>query len=179
MLYRNTRAIALSLALVASAFSSTTNAHEYKVGNLIIDHPVARATAPGARVGGGYVVIHNNGTEDDRLIGGQAEFAGKVEIHEMKVEDNIMKMRPISGGLIIPAGGMVTLAPGTNHIMFMNLSEGLKEGAEHKATLTFEKAGTIDVIFQIKSIADTLKLKGAKKMDHSKMNHSGHKKEDH
>ncbi len=177
MFFKNINAFALSAALALSTLSSIATAQEYKIGDLIIDHPIARATAPGARVGGGYVKIHNNGSTADRLTGGQAGFAGKVEIHEMKMENNIMKMKPIVGGLVIPASGIVTLAPGTNHIMFMKLSKALKEGAKHEATLTFEKAGDVKVTFQIKSIAETMKLKVSTKMDHSKMNHGDHKKE--
>ena len=179
MSFKNMKAVAFSTALVVSTLSSLANAREYKIGDLTVNHPIARASAPGARVGGGYVKIHNNGTTADRLIGGEAAFAGKVEIHEMKMENNIMRMRPLEDGLVIPAGGMVTLAPGTNHIMFMKLREPLKQGAEHKATLIFEKAGRIEVTFQIKSIAETLKLKGAQKLDHSKMNHGEHKHEGH
>jgi copper(I)-binding protein len=179
MSLRKLKAFALSSALAVSAAASSASANEYKVGDLVIAHPIARATAPSARVGGGYVVIHNNGTSADRLIGGNAKFAGKVEIHEMKMENDVMRMKPIEGGLVIPAGEKVILAPGGNHIMFMKLSETLEQGATRKATLIFEKAGNVEVTFQIKSIAETLKLKDASKMDHSKMNHGGHKKHDH
>lgn len=177
MLPKNIMPLAFSAALALFTLSSFATAKEYRIGDLVIDHPIARATAPGARVGGGYVTIYNNGSSADRLIGGQANFAGKVEVHEMKMENNVMKMKPIEGGLIIPAGGMVTLAPGANHIMFMKLSESLKAGAEHNATLSFEKAGDIEVTFQIKSIAETMKMKAAKKLNHTKMNHGGPKDE--
>jgi len=157
-------ATAITLTLAGSAF-----ANEFKIGNLMIDHPVARATAPGAKVGGGYVTIKNMGNTADRLIGGSALFAGKVEIHEMKMENDIMKMKPIEGGLEIPAGGEVKLLPGGNHIMFMRLTEALEAGKPVKATLKFEKAGEAEVTFNVLTIAETMKLKGSHKM---KMNHN-------
>ena len=162
-MFKNILATAI---LLASA--SLVHAQEYKVGDLIISHPIARETLPGAKVGGGYVTIKNTGKAADRLVGGNAGFAGKVEIHEMKMENQVMKMKPIVGGLEIPAGSMVKLAPGGNHLMFMKLSSPLKVGESHKATLKFENSGEIKVAFKVLSIADTIKLKGKHKM---KMNH--------
>ncbi len=153
-MFKNTFAAAILFATTSTGF-----AHEYKVGDLVIDHPVARETASGANVGGGYVTIKNTGSTADRLIGGSANFAGKIEIHEMKMVDQVMKMNPIEGGLEIPAGATVKLAPGGNHIMFMKLSSQLKEGEKHKATLKFEKAGGVEITFSVLSIAETLKMK--------------------
>ena len=152
--------IAITMMLAVSAF-----AHEYKLGALEIDHPHARATMPGAPVSGGYMVIRNTGSEADRLIAGSADFAGKVEIHEMKMEDDVMKMREVEGGLEIPAGGEVILKPGGYHVMFMKLGEQLEEGQKRKVTLTFEKAGTIELDFNV----EVVKPGG---MNHGKMNHS-------
>ncbi|WP_083649313.1 copper chaperone PCu(A)C [Salaquimonas pukyongi] len=152
--------IAITMLLAVSAF-----ADEYKLGPLEIDHPHARATMPGAPVSGGYLVIRNTGTEADRLIGGSAEFAGKTEIHQMKMENDIMKMREVEGGLEIPAGGEVILKPGGYHVMFMKLGEQLKEGEKRKVTLNFEKAGKIEVEFNV----EVVKPGG---LDHSKMDHS-------
>lgn len=154
-------AIAVTAILVVSAF-----AHDYKVGPIEIEHPYARATMPGAPVSGGYMVIRNTGTEADRLIAGSVDFAGKVEIHEMKMDGDVMKMREIAGGLEIPAGGEVVLKPGGYHVMFMQLGEQLKEGESRKATLTFEKAGSVDVEFAVEVV-----MPGG--MQHGKMNHSG------
>lgn len=152
--------VAVTLLLAVSAF-----AQDYKLGTLEIDHPYARATMPGAPVSGGYMVIRNTGNEADRLIAGSADFAGKVEIHEMKMENDVMKMREVEGGLEIPAGGEVTLKPGGYHVMFMKLGEQLNEGEKRKVTLTFEKAGTIEMDFNV----EVVKPGG---MKHGKMNHS-------
>ena len=136
-------------------------AHEYKLGNLEIIHPHARATAPGAPVSGGYMIIRNNGSEADRLIAASVDFAGKTQIHEMAMNDNVMVMRPVAGGLEIPAGGEVELKPGGYHVMFMKLGEQLKEGEMRKVRLTFEKAGEIEVEFKVENV------EAMKKMDHS------------
>ncbi len=154
--------------VVIFLFSILTNftaiAQEVSVGDLLLKNPIARATPPGAKVGGGYILITNNGTTPDKLIGGLAPFAGKIEIHEMKVSDGIMRMKHMESGLTIPPGETVHLIPGGYHIMFMQLKQALIKGANHKVTLSFEKAGNVDITFNIKSIGETLKLRKKMKM---------------
>ncbi|MFZ2102574.1 MAG: copper chaperone PCu(A)C [Oricola sp.] len=142
----------LFVAVSALLFlAAGVSAHEYKLGALELVHPVARATPPGAPVSGGYLVIRNTGAEADRLIGGSTGFAGKVEIHEMVMDGDVMKMRPVDGGLEIPAGGEVTLKPGGYHVMFMMLKEPLQADSKQKVTLQFEKAGSIEVEFLVQT----------------------------
>lgn len=138
---------AAALALVA--FAGSAFAHEFKVGNLVIHHPWSKATLPNQPVAGGFMKIENTGTEPDRLISGTASFAGDVQIHEMAMEGDVMKMRQLEDGLEIPAGSTVELKPGGLHVMFMKLGEQLKVGELRKATLTFEKAGTVEVEFKV------------------------------
>lgn len=153
-------------AMAALALSTASLlAHDYKVGTLEIMHPVARATPPGAPVSGGYMMIKNTGAEADRLIAGSVDFAGKVEIHEMTMDGDVMKMREVEGGLEIPAGGEVELRPGGYHVMFMKLGEQLKPGEKRKATLTFEKAGNVEIEFNVEEIKPGHNMK----MDHGKM----------
>lgn len=139
-------------------------AHEFKIGSIEIVHPWARATPAGAKVGGGYVVLKNDGAAD-RLVSATAEVAGRVEIHEMAMKDGVMTMRPLADGLPVPAHGEVALKPGSYHIMFMDLKAPLKQGESVKGSLTFEKAGTVDVTFKVEGI-------GASAPDHG--SHSGH-----
>lgn len=122
------------------------------VGDLEISAPMIRATPPRAPVAAGYMVIRNHGDEVDRLIGGSASFAGKVEIHEMAMDGDIMRMRKIAGGLEIPTGGEVTLKPGGLHVMFMQLNEQMKEGENRQITLEFEKAGKVDLQLPVKKV---------------------------
>lgn len=146
-------ATAFLLSLPQTGFTGPISAHEYKVGPLTIIHPWSRATPAGAKVGGGYLVIRNNGQEDDRLVAVSAEISDKPEIHEMAIKDNVMQMRMLGDGLAIPAGGEVVLKPGSYHLMFMELKRQLTEGETFKGTLAFEKAGKVDVIFNVESVA--------------------------
>ena len=93
--------------------------------------------------------ITNNGKEPDRLIGGTVPFASRFEVHEMAVEGGMMKMRQLSKGLEIKPGETVELKPGGYHVMFMDLTSGLKEGEAMKGTLVFEKAGTVEVEYRV------------------------------
>lgn len=143
--------IAAAVATVALA-GGAAMAHDYKAGTLQIDHPWSRATPGGASVAAGYLVVKNTGTAPDRLISASVPFAGRVEIHEMGMKDGVMIMRPVPGGLTIPAGGSVELKPGGYHIMFLDLKSPLKEGTSVDGTLTFEKAGTVPVQFQVEGL---------------------------
>lgn len=144
--------LAFSLMLLF-ALSQNVWAHEFRVGDIEIDHPWSRATPAGAKVAAGYVTIKNEGSSPDRLIAATGVIAGKTQIHEMAVDTSgVMTMRELAGGLEIPAGGEVALKPGSFHIMFMDLKEPAKEGQAFKGTLTFEKAGTVDVEFAVGKI---------------------------
>ena len=142
----------LSLAAGLALLASPAWAHDYKLGSLEIDHPWSRATAPTAPTGGGYLVITNKGTTPDRLIAARSNAAAKVEIHEMTMNNNIMRMRELPKGLEIPAGQTVTLKPGGFHVMFLDLKAPFAKGAKIPVTLVFEKAGSIDVDFMVQDM---------------------------
>ncbi len=151
-MYRSFRLAAAAAALLLAA-GHAASAHEFKAGDLAIGHPFARATPPGAKVAAGYATIANNGASSDRLVGASGEIAGRAEIHEMSVGANgVMTMRPVAGGIEIPAGGTAELKPGGFHIMFLDLTRGAKEGEKFKGTLVFEKAGTVDVQFAVEGM---------------------------
>lgn len=152
--------IVLAAVCTTAALSGTALAGEVTVGGLKIDQPYARATVPGAPVAGGYMTITNTGTQPDRLVGGSAPFAGKVEIHEMKMQGDVMKMRKVAGGLEIPAKGSVTMKPGGYHVMFMKLKEQLKDGEKRTATLVFERAGKVNLSFAVKRMGRNMKHVG-------------------
>lgn len=138
--------------VVAAAVATYANAHSFEAGDIEIGHPHARAMVPGAKVGGGYLKLTNKGTTDDKLIGITSDRAKSSEVHQMSVSNGIMTMRPVAGGLVIPAGQSVELKPGGYHIMFQDVTQPFKEGEKVKATLTFEKAGKVDVEFAVGSI---------------------------
>jgi copper(I)-binding protein len=134
----------IALVLLSLILPNLAVAHEFKIGEIEIGHPYARAMLPGAKVGGGYLKLTNNGA-DDRLIGVATDRAGTVQLHEMKMDGGIMVMRELKQGVDLPANTTVELKPGGFHLMFMNVSRPFKEGEMIKATLTFEKAGSVDV----------------------------------
>ncbi len=140
------------LFLVASMLAAVpAGAHEFAVGALAIDHPYAHATVGNAPVAGGYLTIANGGDEDDTLVAVAVapELAGMVQLHEMVMDGEVMRMGEVEGGIAIPAGETVTLEPGGLHVMFMRLPAGLEAGTEIPATLTFERAGDVDVVFAV------------------------------
>jgi len=141
------------LLLASAIIPVDVSAQEFKAGSLVITQLWSRATAGGAKVGAGYMTITNTGNEPDRLVGGSLPQAGKFELHEMSMEDNVMKMRPLPGGLEIKPGQAVKLEPGGYHVMFMELKEPLKQGEVLKGKLTFEKAGTVPVEYKVGAIA--------------------------
>jgi copper(I)-binding protein len=138
----------LALLLIAAPAS----ARDYTLGNLLIGQPWTRATPPSAAAGGGFLTVTNKGTAPDKLISAKSVAAGAVQIHEMKMEGNIMRMREREGGLEIAPGATVTLAPGGFHLMLMGLKEPLKQGEKVPLTLVFEKAGSIDVEMDIQAL---------------------------
>ncbi len=124
-------------------------AEEFKAGDITIDQPWSRATPKGSTVGVGYLVIHNHGEGPDRLVSASADFAGAVAIHEMTMDNGVMRMREMASGLEIPARGDVTLAPKGDHLMFTELKRPLQKGQNVRATLVFEHAGSVAVEFQV------------------------------
>ena len=155
------------LNVTQSSGHSHNHAHDHhsvRVGDLEIIAPVIRSTPPSAPVSAGYMTITNHGSEADRLVGGSAAFAARVEVHDMKLDGDVMKMHKLNGGLEIPAGGSVTLKPGGLHIMFMKLTERMHAGDKHAVTLVFEKAGTVELELPVKQIKGGHKHSG--KHDH-------------
>jgi copper(I)-binding protein len=141
-------ALGALLALIANV----AVAQQYRVGSIEITNPWSRATPKGAMVAGAYAVITNTGNAPDRLIGGSTDVAKRFEIHEMKTEGGIMKMRQINEGLVIPPGGAVELKPGSYHLMFVDLARPLGKGDRVKGTLVFEKAGTVPIEYPVEAI---------------------------
>src|SRR4051812_44804485 len=142
----------LTAAALAVFVAGSAHAQEYKAGPLAIDHPWTRATPKSATVAGGYLKITNSGSTPDRLIGGSADVSRKFEVHQMSMDGGVMKMRELKDGLEIPAGATVELKPGSYHIMMVNLSHPLAKGDKVKGSLTFEKAGKVDVEFTVEAL---------------------------
>jgi copper(I)-binding protein len=130
----------------------TAQARDYKVGSIEVVDPWSRATPKGASVAAGYMKITNNGSTADRLIGGSSEIAPTFEIHEMSMEGGIARMRPVKGGLEIKPGETVELKPGSFHVMLVGLKKPLAAGEHVSAKLVFEKAGPVEVQYDVMAI---------------------------
>ena len=142
----------LALAALFSVLALPALALDYKLGAIEIRQPWTRATAPTAESGGGFLVLTNTGTTPDRLIAVKSPTADKAEIHEMKMEGNVMRMRELEKGIEIRPGATVELKPGGFHIMFMGLKAPFAKDAKVPLTLVFEKAGSIDVELNVQAM---------------------------
>src|SRR4051794_29896058 len=139
-------------ALAVAMFAAPAEAQEVKAGDLVITQAWSRATPSGAKIAGGYLTIENKGTTPDRLVGGSADVAGKVEMHEMSMNNGVMTMRPLDKGLAIDPGKTVKLAPGGYHLMIMDLKSPFKQGDKVPVTLEFEKAGKVTLSLDVQGV---------------------------
>ena len=137
---------------------AATNSH------LSLSSVQLRATAPGMSNSAAYVQITNQGSTPDRLITAKIEIAKRVEIHSIEMDNGVMRMRPVVGGLPIPAGETVKLAPGGLHIMLMGLTDHLAVGSQHEIVFTFEIGGEIRVDAIVKDPDDIVFAKSGHEM---------------
>jgi copper(I)-binding protein len=134
--------------------SAAAVAHELKRGDLLIDHPWARATIGNVQNGAAYMTITTDGQETDRLVGVEGDVADRVELHSHTMEEGVMKMRPVEAVEIAP-GRPTVLQPGGLHVMLIGLRAPLVEGEYFPLTLVFERAGAIEVEVEVESATHT------------------------
>jgi copper(I)-binding protein len=146
---KNYGIVVVALVGLSALPAAIAGAQEYKAGSIEVDQPWSAATPRGASVAAGYMTIKNTGTEPDRLTSATTAVAGKVEVHEMTMDNGIMRMRPLPSGLEIKPGQTVELKPNSFHLMLENLKEPIQQGKPFKATLTFAKGGPVDVDFAV------------------------------
>src|SRR5450432_1605633 len=139
-------------ALLAFFLAAPALGQEVKAGDLVITQAWSRATPGGAKIGGGYLTIENKGSAPDRLIGGSADVASKLEVHEMAMNNGVMTMRPLDKGLSIEPGKTVKLAPGGYHLMLLDLKYPLKQGDKLPVTLEFEKAVKVKLSLDVQGL---------------------------
>jgi copper(I)-binding protein len=150
---KHLKEIAFALILTCAAILAPpfAGAHdtEIKIGNLVITGAWSRQSPMAADVAAGFLKIANQGEEDDRLIKAETTISAMTQLHDMKMEGDVMKMVELAGGIPIPAGSTVELKPRSLHLMFMELAKPPVEGEHFTATLTFEKAGAVEVTFDV------------------------------
>jgi copper(I)-binding protein len=120
---------------------------------ITVEKPWARATAPGAKVAGGYMLIRNAGAAD-RLVGASSPAAARVELHVHIHEGGVMKMREVKG-YDVPAKGSFELKPGGAHLMFVEIKRPFKEGEKIPVRLRFEKAGEVSAEFHVGRLGES------------------------
>ena len=140
-------AIAASGSVLAQGVSKTVTTNAIK-----IEDAYTRATVPGQQVAGGFMKIENKGAAD-QLISASSPVAGEVQLHEMAMEGNVMKMRQIKD-IAVPAGGAVELKPGGLHLMFMNIKAPLTAGETVLVKLKFAKAGEVEVKMPVNAMGN-------------------------
>jgi len=143
----------LSCFCLLFAFSNIALADVIKFEQFEIDEAWIKETPPNHGMTGGYLKIANGGDTSDVLIAVSTDFAMKSEIHEMKMEGDAMKMRPLDDGLMIPAAGEVHLKPGGYHLMFMKLKQQMIAMDVHKVTLTFKHSGSVTIPMTVLKIS--------------------------
>ncbi|MCC7425431.1 MAG: copper chaperone PCu(A)C [Alphaproteobacteria bacterium] len=128
--------------------SASVRAHDYTLGELAIGHPWTRAT--NGRVGGGFLTIHNTGSQPDAILRAHSPAARVMELHTMTMTDGVMRMRPVPR-IELPPGATVTLRPGGLHLMLIDLAAPLRQGGTVPVTLDFARAGSITVELRIEA----------------------------
>jgi copper(I)-binding protein len=142
--------VKLILAMVLS-LATAVFAHTHEKGDIQIRHPWARATPPGAKVGAGYLEIRNNGSQPDRLLSASTSVAKRVEMHVTEHAADVAKMRQLRA-FEIPARERLALSPGGAHLMLVDLARPLKKGERISMTLRFERAGEMEVQFEVQEM---------------------------
>ena len=146
----------LRATTILLGLSAAVTGHEFKVADVEITHPYLAATLPGAQTAAAYMILTNTGSEPDRLLAIETDAAVRVEFHQNVVTDGVSRMRPIAGGLEIPAGGEYRLGADGSHAMLVGLTAPVGLGQLVEATLVFEKAGPLDITFEVEPVGTTL-----------------------
>lgn len=146
------RALLPVLVLAVALAAQPSFARDYKVGAIEVGHPWSRATPATAPSAGGYLALANKGDAPDRLVAIESPAAKQVEIHEMKMDGAVMRMRELDQGVALAPGQTVELKPGGFHVMFIGLKAPFVKGQSVPATLVFEKAGKVEIQFEVEAL---------------------------
>lgn len=138
----------LGAALCVAAFPAW--AGDATVGSIDIQKAWSRASAGQAPNGAAFLTITNKGSKAEKLLGASATISKTAELHTHIKEGDVMKMRAVEA-IEVPAGATVELKPGGDHVMFMGLSQQLKQGESFPLTLKFAGAGEVKVTVDIQA----------------------------
>lgn len=144
--------LVIALAACGAAPESAPPAAAQPAGELRVENAWAAPTPGGVDVSAGYVTIVNGTAAEDRLLSATSPRAARVELHEMIMDEAVMRMRAVDV-LVIPAGGRIELTPTGRHLMFFGVTQPFATGETIPVRLTFERAGEIDVSLPVRQQA--------------------------
>lgn len=145
------RTLLRGLAAAALALATAIPAASAQSGDVAVSEAWTRAVGATAPTAAGYMTLRNRGASPDRLVGAETPAARSVEIHEQRMEEGVMRMRPLPGGITLPPGEAVTLGPGGMHLMLVGPTRALARGERVPLTLRFERAGEIQVELSVEA----------------------------
>ena len=112
----------------------------------------ARAVPAVAPVAGGFFTVINTGKATDQLLRVESPIAKRIEIHQMRSDGGVMRMRAQPTGVVVPAQGLLEFKPGGYHLMLIGPTRALIEGGHFEATLVFQRAGKVKVTFAVRGV---------------------------
>ncbi|MGF1445327.1 MAG: copper chaperone PCu(A)C [Pikeienuella sp.] len=142
---------AAALAALAALTALPARAESFTLGDITVETPWARPNLPN-RPTAAYAVITNSGTEPDRLIRASSPSFGLIELHATEMTEGVMRMLKLDA-IDTPAGGQAVLAPRGLHLMLFNAAEAFTPGMSFPVSLTFERAGTMEIVVPVKRTA--------------------------
>lgn len=155
-----------------AAVVTTVSAASALAQNIIVTDAWARATVQGQKATGAFMNI--TAKDNAKLVGVSSPVAGLAEVHEMKMDKDVMKMAALPNGLDLPAGKAVALKPGGYHVMLMDLKAPLVKDSTIPLTLTVQDAKGVKSTIELKLLVG-MPPSAMPSHDHSKHNHSDHK----
>ncbi len=141
----------LALGLFAVPVAAAAQVGDGRAGSIVVRDAWSRATPGGAKVGAGYLVVENTSTAPDRLLGAEAEVAGRAEIHQTTGSGGVSRMQPVEA-LVAAPGGRIEFRPNGYHLMLVDLKRPLAQGQRFRGSLVFERAGRVPVEFEVRGI---------------------------
>ena len=149
----------LVLSFVSACGASTESGASSSAGDapqIKVMDPWSRPSPMMAGNGVVYMMLMNEGGSADKLVSVETDVAEVAELHETKMENDVMKMSPIEGGIEVPAGGSAELKPGGMHVMLINLKKELVPGETVELTLNFEKSSPLTVKAEIREMDEDM-----------------------
>ena len=146
------RQILICLSIIFFSFSAFT--HKFETSNMVVEHLWMKISNTN---GVGYFEIKNISSDDIYLTGLVSKDVKKIEIHEVIMEDDIAKMRPVVGGIRIKTGETMEFKPMGNHLMFFGINKDYEEGQMMEVALIFKSLENLDVRFKIDSVKSSHK----------------------